>query len=160
MKRRILDERQTEQFLIKPYRSHIRQFHKMFPFNKFCKIRLFKWKWPNGYICEKCGNDEYYYHNNRNLYQCKNAKCKYQASLTAGTIFHKSRTPLIVWFYIIFVIGLSNNNKWLPLSHFIQFREKFVPDGNHYKPIHRIIENIEQLSKKDMDNYLLLVKYF
>lgn len=33
--------------------------------------------------------------------------CRYQASLTAGTIFHKSRTPLLKWFWLIFRMATS-----------------------------------------------------
>ena len=36
------------------------------------------------------------------LYQC--SKCKYQVSVTAGTIFHKTRTSLVNWFSMIFMM--------------------------------------------------------
>jgi transposase-like protein len=39
----------------------------------------------------------------RHLYQCKS--CRYQASLTAGTVFHKTHMPLQKWFWAIFLVA-------------------------------------------------------
>jgi hypothetical protein len=39
---------------------------------------------------------------NRGLYHCK--KCGYQVSVTAGTIFHRTRKPLVLWFHAIWHI--------------------------------------------------------
>lgn len=36
-----------------------------------------------------------------------NRSCQYQSSVTSGTIFHKSRTPLIKWFWLIFRMATS-----------------------------------------------------
>jgi transposase-like protein len=41
----------------------------------------------------------------RNLYLCK--ACRYQASLTAGTILHKTKTPLLKWFWLIYRMATS-----------------------------------------------------
>ena len=46
---------------------------------------------------------EVYFHRTRHLYHCK--ACGYQASLTAGTVFHKTRTPLHKWFWMIWLMG-------------------------------------------------------
>ncbi|MDR4497676.1 MAG: transposase [Candidatus Scalindua sp.] len=45
----------------------------------------------NGFVCPKCGNNEYYFIKSRHNYQCK--QCSYQLSVTSRTIFHKTRTP-------------------------------------------------------------------
>lgn len=39
----------------------------------------------------------------RKQYQC--SKCRFQIAPMAGTIFHKSDTPLTVWFYAIFLFS-------------------------------------------------------
>jgi transposase-like protein len=39
----------------------------------------------------------------RRLEQC--AACRYQASVTAGTIFHRTRLPLRVWFVAVFFVA-------------------------------------------------------
>jgi hypothetical protein len=60
---------------------------------KACQNHLFRLRWPEGFRCPRCAHPEAYFHRTRHLYHCK--ACGYQASLTAGTIFHKTtRTPL------------------------------------------------------------------
>jgi len=79
------------------------QFQRKFSTEKACLDHLYKLRWPEGYRCPRCDHDKYSYHTVRNLYQCKS--CKYQVSLTSGTIFHKTRTPLRKWFWMIFLMG-------------------------------------------------------
>ena len=61
-----------------------------------CRQHLFNNRWPNGFLCPKCKHTEYFDIKSRNLYQCKS--CNHQASVTAGTIMDKTRTPLKKWF--------------------------------------------------------------
>ncbi len=70
-----------------------------------CKVWLFKTRWPEGFKCPNCGNDSYTLLETRKLYMCSG--CRHQSSLTAGTIFHKSRTPLLKWFWLIFRMATS-----------------------------------------------------
>jgi transposase-like protein len=81
----------------------IPEFVRRFKSEENCREYLFNMRWPNGFCCPECGHDEYYFLNDRKLYQCKN--CRYQASVTAGTIMHRTRTPLFVWFWIIFMVS-------------------------------------------------------
>jgi hypothetical protein len=46
---------------------------------------------------------EAYFLEKRLLYQC--AACKHQTSLTAGTIMHRTRTPLVKWFWAIYLVA-------------------------------------------------------
>jgi len=68
-----------------------------------CREQLFNNRWPNGFVCPKCGHTEYFDIKSRNLYQCKS--CNHQASVTAGTIMDKTRTPLRKWFIAIYCIA-------------------------------------------------------
>ncbi len=79
------------------------EFQKKFSTEEACQEHLFHMRWPNCYQCPRCARDKFYYHQNRYLYQCKESG--YQVSLTAGTIFHKTRTPLVKWFWMIFLMG-------------------------------------------------------
>ncbi len=78
-------------------------FNELFRTEEDCRQYLFKMRWPRGFICPQCGHNEYSFHSTRLLYQCKS--CKYQASVTAGTIFHKTRTSLLKWFRAILLIA-------------------------------------------------------
>jgi transposase-like protein len=77
------------------------KFQKQFSTNDACRDHLFKIRWPNGLICPVCGNKEFYKISKRNVYECK--KCRHQISLTAGTIMHRSHTPLFKWFWAIYL---------------------------------------------------------
>ncbi|NIV10084.1 MAG: IS1595 family transposase [Aliifodinibius sp.] len=83
------------------------QFQKRFATEKRCMNYLIKQRWPNGFVCPKCTHDQGYFIQTRALYQCK--KCDYQASVTAGTIFHKTRTPLRKWFWMIFLLSQNKS---------------------------------------------------
>lgn len=80
-------------------------FFEQFQGEEECEKHLFNIRWPENYQCPNCNNIEYYYHKNRKLYQCK--QCNYQLSITAGTIFHKTRIPLKKWFLMIYFMATS-----------------------------------------------------
>ena len=61
---------------------------------------MFKTRWPDGFTCPRCHNARFYFIDKRKKFQCSN--CNYQISVTAQTIFHKSKTPALKWFWLIF----------------------------------------------------------
>jgi transposase-like protein len=79
------------------------EFQERFSTEDACRDHLFAIRWPEGYSCPRCGHERYYLHGPRHLYECKS--CRYQVSLTAGTIFHGTRTPLRKWFWMIFLMA-------------------------------------------------------
>ena len=83
------------------------QFQQMFSTNQKCWKYLVKRRWPKGYQCPRCHHSHYYFHSQRSLFECK--KCRYQVSVTANTIFHKTRTPLKKWFWAIYLIVHQKN---------------------------------------------------
>ena len=76
------------------------EFQASFPTGDDCARFLFEMRWPDGWICPKCGGVKYYPIKTRGLYEC--ASCRYQASLTAGTVMHKTRTALSLWSLMIY----------------------------------------------------------
>jgi transposase-like protein/ribosomal protein L37E len=72
------------------------EFQKQFSTEEGCLKFLIQSRWPDGFVCPRCGNKSYYWIPTRKLLQCK--KCGYQASATAGTIMHRSKMPLTKWF--------------------------------------------------------------
>ena len=57
-------------------------------------------RWPNGFVCPHCEHGEAWYFKTRKILECKN--CRTETSVTAGTIFHKTRTPLLKWYWLIY----------------------------------------------------------
>lgn len=75
------------------------EFQNQFLTEDACLDYLEKARWPQGFRCPNCGHDVGYKLTFRRLMQC--AVCRHQTSLTAGTVFHKTRTPLRYWFWMI-----------------------------------------------------------
>ena len=80
---------------------NILEFQEKFGTEEQCRRHLYEQRWPDGYRCPKCGHNECFNIGSRSLYQCK--ACSHQASVTAGTIFDKTRTPLTKWFMAIYL---------------------------------------------------------
>ncbi len=64
-------------------------------------------RWPTGYICPKCSGTKYYSERHDRLFECASARCRYQCSLTSGTVFHNSPTLITKWFMAIFYVSKS-----------------------------------------------------
>ncbi|MCY9669537.1 IS1595 family transposase [Paenibacillus alginolyticus] len=81
------------------------QFQKKFQTEEACHQHLFKMKWPEGYHCPKCQHQKAYEIKTRNLplYECTN--CQHQTTVITGTIFEKTRTDLVKWFWAIYLIA-------------------------------------------------------
>ncbi len=76
------------------------EFNKRFCDNESCYQYLIAWKWGKGYSCSRCGCGESikgrtYYHR-----RCK--QCRYDESVTANTVFHDLKMPLLKAFHMIF----------------------------------------------------------
>jgi len=80
-----------------------RQFRRRFRTERDCLRYVTGRKWPDGFRCPRCDHDQAYLIESRRLYQCK--ECGHQTSVTANTIFHKTRKPLRDWFWAIFVVA-------------------------------------------------------
>ena len=79
------------------------EFQTRFPDEEACWQVLWEMRWPDGFACPRCGHEASYPIASRRLEQCQ--ACRYQASVTAGTIFHKTRVPLRIWFWAIFFVA-------------------------------------------------------
>ena len=81
----------------------LRTFQQRFKTDDDCRQHLFSIRFPEGFRCPCCGYDKYYLISEQVLFQCK--ACRHQSSLTAGTILHKTRTPLRIWFWTLFLVA-------------------------------------------------------
>jgi len=71
------------------------EFLDWFPTEEACLAFIERLRWPQGFTCPVCGANEPPYRASRLRLMCR--RCRHQASVTAGTIFEKTRTPLRVW---------------------------------------------------------------
>ena len=70
-------------------------FERRFATDEACRDYLFALRWPDGFICPRCGGRSGW-QASRMRWVC--GDCRHQASVTAGTIFQDSHLPLTVWF--------------------------------------------------------------
>jgi transposase len=77
----------------------IRELHKDFPTGKACLEYVFDSLHKRACSC----GGTYSLRLRRKVFQC--GKCRLQISPTAGTIFHKSSTPLLLWFHALMVFS-------------------------------------------------------
>jgi transposase-like protein len=70
-----------------------------------CRDYLVLLRWPDGVTCPRCDSRKISRIVKRNQYDCDS--CRYQFSVTAGTIFHDSHLPLWKWFLAVYLIGES-----------------------------------------------------
>lgn len=80
-----------------------RQFRRRFRTEQDCVRYLIKRKWPDGFRCPRCDHDQAYLITSRRKYQCK--RCLHQTTVTANTIFHKTRKPIRDWFWAIYLVA-------------------------------------------------------
>jgi transposase-like protein len=109
------------------------EFFAVFPTEEACEEHLIHVRWPHGMPCHTCGRKEFYKRlRTRRAYQCK--RCRHFTYPTAGTIFHRTRTPLRAWFLAIFCIAFDKRG----LSA-LQLSEQIGVDYNTaWAMLHRI----------------------
>lgn len=83
-----------------PNPRNVADFNQMFPDEAACLAYLAACRWPDRFRCPRCGEREAFDLPRRRLWQCKS--CGHQTSVTAGTVLHRTRTPLLVWFWAAF----------------------------------------------------------
>jgi transposase-like protein len=74
---------------------------KQFSTQEACEKYLAKMRWPNGVTCPRCGSKTVTYMESRHQWQCE---CRYQFSVTSGTVFHKTHMDLPRWLMAIWLV--------------------------------------------------------
>ena len=104
------------------YPSDIAKVRSWFPTDAACLDYLDWLRWPGGFICPHCASAEAG-REATGRYRCR--KCDKQVSVTAGTIFHRTRTPLTVWFEATWLmtapkmgVSASHVHRVLPVSSY------------------------------------------
>ncbi len=74
------------------------EFQAGFPDEASCAAFLVERRWPDGFVCPACGSGRAALLRSRAYtYEC--LVCGRQTSITAGTVMHRSKLPLTVWFW-------------------------------------------------------------
>jgi transposase-like protein len=89
------------------YPNTYREFVAMFPDNLACAAYLMRLRWPGGFICPACKTHSTPWNESRGRIACP--ACRHQTSITAGTIFDKTRTALTTWFEAAWHVTTAKN---------------------------------------------------
>ena len=73
----------------------MQEFQRQFATETACQEYLAACRWPDGFVCPRCGHRRAYRLTASRRWQC--VACRAQVSLTAGTVLHNTKTPLTVW---------------------------------------------------------------
>ena len=88
------------------YPRTYQEFRSWFADDDACVEYLSRLRWPDGFSCLRCGCGTSWL-TARGLWMC--AECGLKTSVTAGTIFHRSHTPLSTWFAAMWLVTSQKN---------------------------------------------------
>lgn len=88
------------------YPKTMLEFEQRFATEEACQEYLYQIRWPQGFICPRCGHQEFW-SSKIDRYRCRH--CEYRVSIKVGTIFQDSRIPLRIWFRAIWQIVSQKN---------------------------------------------------
>jgi len=89
------------------YPGTFQEFLAWFPDDEACLEYLARLRWPDGFVCPACGVADQPWLTGRGLRMCRH--CGRKTSPTAGTIFHRTRTPLTTWFTAMWLVTSQKN---------------------------------------------------
>src|SRR5260370_39600058 len=88
------------------YPRNLTEFEALFANEEACRAYLGRLRWPDGFRCPLCGGGKSW-PVRVVLLQC--VGCGHQTSVTAGTIFQDTRTPLKLWFHAMWWVTTQKN---------------------------------------------------
>lgn len=126
------------------------EFYQKFPEEKFCIDFLKELKFKQGLICKKCGNTDFYWKNDRLMFECK--KCKSRISIKTDTIFENSNLSIELWFKVIHLIS-STKKTFSALE--VQRQLKYPNYETIWEMLHKIRWAMGERDKKyKLDTFL------
>lgn len=88
------------------YPRTLLELERRFNCEEACAEYLAALRWPGGWVCPRCAGAEAWLVR-RNRWRCD--KCRYEMSVTAGTIFQDSHLPLTIWFRAMWQVTSQKN---------------------------------------------------
>ena len=84
------------------YPRNFIEFEECFPDEEAAYRYLERLRWPEGFRCPRCAETTTAWRSGRGLLICP--ACRRQVSVTAGTLFEKTRKPLRSWLHVAWEI--------------------------------------------------------
>jgi len=117
-------------------------FEKEFPDDDACLEWIKDHRWPDGIHCPECDKiTKHHRVSGRSCYACD--YCGHQVFPTAGTIFHKSATPLRIWFQAMYQMATTRCG--------ISAKQIQRETGVTYKTAWRMFKQIRTVLNEDIE---------
>ena len=113
---------------------NVTQFMDEYGLEEKCLEALYRWRWPNGFVCPRCDHTEHRGLQSRALYQCR--KCRHQVPLTAGTSLASTKLPLHTWLLAIYLMMQTKNG----ILAFELSRQLAVSSSTAWKLKHKLTQ--------------------
>lgn len=79
------------------------ELQQRFPDERACRVYLAASRWPDGFRCPRCEGSAGLELPSRGLWRC--GACGLDTSVTAGTVLHRTKTPLTHWFWAAYLVA-------------------------------------------------------
>ncbi len=83
------------------YPLNLNEFIDNFGNEDFCWAYMESLRWPDGFMCPKCGVKKYY-QTTQGKFRCKN--CRRETTVTAGTILNGTPLKLNIWYKAAWIV--------------------------------------------------------
>jgi len=114
-----------------------------------CIEHLAGLRWPGGFVCSGCGGRRVWRLKARpRVYEC--GTCHRQESVTAGTVFHRTRTDLAKWFVAAYLMGRDKRGV---SAKFLQ-RELAVAYQTAWTMAHKLRHGLSEDPTRPLRGYL------
>jgi transposase-like zinc ribbon protein len=90
----------------KDYPRSFPQLQSWFADDDACRAYLEKLRWPDGFVCPACASKRKW-RIGTGAWMC--GDCGRKTTVTAGTIFDRTRSPLSVWFAAVWFVCAQKN---------------------------------------------------
>ena len=88
-----------------PYQAmSLSDFASRYATQEACVTAIIERRWPQGWICRKCGGNRGCRLHSRRVIQCLDRECRAQSSVTRGTVFEQMKIPLPKVFLAIYLM--------------------------------------------------------
>ena len=85
------------------YPRTFQEFERWFVDEASCRNYLLRLRWPEGFRCPRCGCDTSPWVTARGYLHCR--KCEGEISVTAGTVFERTRSPMKTWLLAMWFVA-------------------------------------------------------
>ena len=123
------------------------EFSQRFPDEQSCEVYLKEQREKHGIVCKKCGCRKHYWDRHNKCWRC--SKCCHETTLTADTVMHNSKLPLLYWFKAIHLLTSTKNT-------FSASEMQRQLGHKRYQPIWEMMHKLRNVMGKRDSRYTLL----